>query len=79
MCVFSPQFVYLYCIAFIYLHLYLKSVYLSVHVICNLFPKGEILFLTLDREKFHDAKKKSNAISIGDHIYPLDKTLSVPN
>jgi len=23
--------------------------------------------------------KKSNVISIGDHIYPLDKTLSVPN
>jgi hypothetical protein len=46
---------------------------------CNLFPKGEILFLTLNRGKFHDAKKKSNAISIGDHIYPLDKTLSVPN
>jgi len=22
--------------------------------------------------------KKSNVISIGDHIYPLDKTLSVP-
>jgi len=28
-CVFSPQFVYLYCITFLYLHLYLKSVYLS--------------------------------------------------
>jgi len=23
--------------------------------------------------------KKSNVISIGDHIYSLDKTLSVPN
>jgi len=23
--------------------------------------------------------KKSNVISIGNHIYPLDKTLSVPN
>jgi hypothetical protein len=23
--------------------------------------------------------KKSNVISIGDHIYTLDKTLSVPN
>jgi hypothetical protein len=26
---FSPHFFYLYCITFIYLHLYLKSVYLS--------------------------------------------------
>ena len=46
---------------------------------CNLFPKEEILFLTLNRGKLHDAKIKSNVISIGDHIYPLDKTLSVPN
>ena len=43
------------------------------------FQKREMLFLKLNRGKLHDDKKKSNVISIGDHIYPLDKTLSVPN
>jgi predicted transglutaminase-like protease len=37
-----------------------------------------MLFLKLNRGKLHD-KKKSNIISIGDHIYPHDKTLSIPN
>ena len=79
-CFFSPQFVYLYCIAFIYLHLCLKSVYLSQFMLCVIyFQKGEMIFLTLNRGKLHDAKTKSNIISIGDHIYPLDKTVSVPN
>ena len=45
---------------------------------CNLFKKGEVLFLKLNRGKLHDDNKKSNVISIGDHIYTLDKTLSVP-
>ena len=44
------------------------------------FQKREMLFLILNRGKLHDNKKKNlNVISIGDHIYPLDKTLSVPN
>jgi len=32
-------------------------------------------FLKLNRGKLHDDKNKSNVISIGDHIYPLDKAL----
>jgi hypothetical protein len=63
---FSPQF---FCIAFIYLHLYLKSVYLS--------KKGKYYFSNWIEENFMTTNKKSNVISIGDHIYPLDKTLSV--
>ena len=35
-----------------------------------------MLYLKLNRRKIHDDKKKCNVISIGDHIYPLDKTLS---
>ena len=46
---------------------------------CNLFPKGGMLFLKLNRGTLHDNNKTYNVISIGDHIYPLDKTLSVPN
>ena len=38
-----------------------------------------MLFLKLNRGKLHEDKNKSNVISIGDHIYPLDKTLSVSN
>jgi len=38
-----------------------------------------MLFLKLNRGTLHDGKKKSNVIWISDHIYPLDKTLSVPN
>ena len=36
------------------------------------FQKWKMLFLKLN-------SGKSNVNSIGDHIYPLDKTLSVPN
>jgi hypothetical protein len=36
-----------------------------------------MLFLKLNRGKLHEDKNKSNVISIGDHIYPLDKTLSI--
>jgi hypothetical protein len=38
-----------------------------------------MIFLTSNRGKLYDAKTKSNVISIGDLIYPLDKTVSVPN
>ena len=38
-----------------------------------------MLFFKLNGGKFHDDKNKYNVISIGDHIYPLDKTLSVLN
>ena len=47
-----------------------------VPVMCNLFPKRGMLYLKLNRRKLHDDKKKSNVFSIGDHIYPLGKTLS---
>ena len=43
------------------------------------FQKREISFLEIKQNKLHDDKKNLNVISIGDHIYPLDKTLSVPN
>jgi hypothetical protein len=33
----------------------------------------------VEEENFMTTNKKSTVISIGDHIYPLDKTLSVPN
>jgi hypothetical protein len=39
---------------------------------------GEIIIWNLKRRKLHDDKKKRMFISIGDHIYPLDKTFSVP-
>jgi hypothetical protein len=40
---------------------------------------GEMLFLKLNRGKLHDNKQKIYVISIGVHIYTLDKTLSLPN
>ena len=54
----------------------LFSMWSSVFVLRCFFQKGGMLYFKLNRRKLHDDKKKSNVISIGDHIYPLDKTLS---
>jgi len=56
-CVFS-SFFYLYCIAFIYLHVDLKYVYSSLFLLCVIyFQKGEMQFLKLNRGKLHDDKE----------------------
>ena len=48
----------IFCITFIYLHLYLKSVYSSYLLLCVIyFQKGEMLFLKLNRGKLHDNTK----------------------
>ena len=43
------------------------------------FQKKGNAILEIKQNKLHDDKKNLNVISIGDHIYPQDKTLSVPN
>jgi len=54
--------------------------FILVPVMCNLFPKkGKCYFWNWIEENFMTTNKNSNVISNGDHIYPLDKTLSVPN
>ena len=45
-----------------------------VPIVCNLFPKRGNAILKLNRGKCHNDKNKYNVISIGDHIYLLDKT-----
>jgi hypothetical protein len=51
--------------------------FILVPVMCNLFPKrGNDIFEIEERKISWRQAKKYTVISIGDHIYPLDKTLS---
>ena len=53
--------------------------FILVPVMCKLFPKRGNAIFVIEYRKTSRRQKKSIVISIGDHIYPLDKTLSVPN
>ena len=80
---FSLLIFFLFILYNIYLFTFVFQIYLFilVPVMCSViyFQKKGNAILEIKQNKLHDDKKNLNVISIGDHIYPQDKTLSVPN